>query len=307
MTGKSKVLAYRIDEETEQNIRDSVNATEIDSFIELLRPVEANYKTVNMVKKIIVDLDRYEQVNWAKALVKMDRPIYKVIGAYLLDKNEVYKKEPEFILELVKDFSADEDWNVRQASVDMMENLVTGTDENQLNLIKMLVESDEAHLRRLALLTCKSIAKSATYEDELKAELLDVIEPLLAEEDPYVQTVSSETFNEGFMKYCTEMTLDWLREKINETDNPTVKSTVLTILASRYVEDNIEEALNIIDGMLEESDAQIKKARSSALHKLSENHHDRVSTFLEDRLHIKQAVDHWAELEADGSLNSFTI
>ena len=307
MSGKSKILAYQLDEETEHQLLDAVQAYNIDLFSKHLLSVEANYKSINSIKKIVQQLDKFQQIEWGKKLVKEVTVPHMVIGGYLLDRNSYYKKDPELIIKLVKEYCHHEDWNVRQSSVDLFLRMVAKTENNMAQQMSDFVHSDDPHYRRLALLTAKSIAKSASYELALKKKLLLIIEDILGEEDPYVQTVSSETFSEGYMKYCTEMTLNWLSEKLEDTSSIRVKSTVLNIVGSRYVDEHLENALTIIHQLLPEEDESIKKARSSALHTLSEVHHDRVSSFLESNLHIQQAVDHWAELEADGSLNSFDI
>jgi hypothetical protein len=80
---------------------------------------------------------------------------------------------------------------------------------------------------------------------------------------------------------------------------------LINVGASRHARAHIGEVLEIIDMVLKDDDPQIKKARSAVLHNLSASNQQKVNSFLESRLEIKQAVDHWAELEADGSINFF--
>ncbi|MHA2502245.1 MAG: hypothetical protein ACXAE3_05200 [Candidatus Kariarchaeaceae archaeon] len=305
MEGKNKALSFRIDKELEKELERAFIKRDIEFVKTTFHDIEANYKSINVLKKQCKVLDRREKIDWGRQIIETDHPVHQVMGAYLLDQTMYFTVNRDYILETVDRFCRDENWNVRQAGIDLLERMVAKQEGHEISLLQKYIGSDDAYLRRLLLLTAKEIASSANYKSELKAKLLDVLEVALTENDPYVQTICHETFQDGYLKYCTEMTVNWLNDKISTTDDNHIRSTILAILGSRYVEDEIDNVLSIIDTMLLHDEEEIRKARSAALHILSNRYHDKVSTFLEDRMHIQQALDHWAELEADGTLNSF--
>ena len=64
--------------------------------------------------------------------------------------------------------------------------------------------------------------------------------------------------------------------------------------------DYIDEALIIVEHFLQEDDERVRNARASTLRAIAKYKPLKLSSWLEARLHIQQAVDHWAELASEG-------
>lgn len=288
-----------------KTLETNLKQQDFESFKENLLELELDHTIIRELDKIIQKVPRYQALNLAKELFEAEDERQIVTGGLMLQNMEFYRKEPEYLSRKILEYSNAESWNVRQVIIDLFVQLISNDIDDWKEFLNKTTRSDNIYHRRIALQAANAIAKSAKYDLELKKELLGYIEYLISDDDPQVLTISSEVLGEGFLRNCPELTLDWIKETLKEVKDPFAKSTLINVGASRHARAHIGEVLEIIDMVLKEDDPQIKKARSAVLHNLSASNQQKVNSFLESRLEIKQAVDHWAELEADGSINFF--
>lgn len=294
-----------MNQETEEKLENAIVSKDFETFVKTLSNCEPNYKSITALRRLVNHLGKRKKIEWMKKLQGTDNVILMVTISILIEKTKYWNRENQYVYDIIEEYAKHENWNIRQASVDLFVKLISDEEENALKFFDQCVKIDDLHLKRLALLVGKKIARSSYYEDELKKKLLHKIDPLIYEDDPYIITVSTECFAEGFLKNCTDMTFDWINQRAEEVEDPQAISQLILISSSSSLENHTDEALEVVEKFLKFDNPQIKKARSTALHQLANKKPNKVSHFLETRLDIKQAVDHWAELEADGTLNNF--
>jgi len=89
-------------------------------------------------------------------------------------------------------------------------------------------------------------------------------------------------------------------EEVGKAINSSDKANLTLVVEGK----NQLVTLQLEPKVIEDKNMRVKRARSAALRNLAKYHSKSISFFLEERLNIPQALDHWSELQIDGLLDN---
>ncbi len=278
-----------------------------DDFVNLISTFDLNYKSINQVKQVMSKISPSKAYIWANDLISQDgEDVTKRIAAGLLFiRSEIWNRDQTRAIEIIDQFSKCEEWKIRGIGINLFANCMIKSFDDFFDTFKLFIASDSSKFRRVAISTAQQIATYKGKINFLTKEFLDTLKPYLNEEDAYVNSVSNETFG-SFIKNYPDIFYSWISEKVIEVgDDPKGKASILYMLSNVHATNHFKKSCEIIDMLINDTNIRVKRARSAALRNLAKYHSKDVNAWLESRMNLPQAVDHWSELQIDGLLDSF--
>jgi hypothetical protein len=269
--------------------------------LDLLTTIPVNYKSLNQIKNITKTMDIKDTYDWGMRMLDHDT-VHKIVGVILLENAKIWERDLIKTRDIIIELAKHDDWRIRKASIDLLRKSIIHAYQEFRDIFVEFLNSDNPFNRRVAISVAKEISSLNEKHNNLKDKILELIDPIIHEQNPYVISVANDTLANGFLKFHGSKTNEWILAKAASAQDIIVKISLLSIYTSVSLVDYIDEALSVVEHFLQEDDERVRNARASTLRAIAKYEPSKLSSWLETRLHIKQAVDHWAELESEGLL-----
>lgn len=274
-----------------------------DEFLDLINQWDLNYKSINQVRHSISKNTPSMTYQWGINLLGDNRVSSLIVAGLMMIKAEIWNRDLEKTLEIIEKFSEFEEWRVRGVGINLFSHSLIKRYPDFKDIFKKFINSDSSKLRRVAISTSQEISLYKGKITFMDKDFLDLLTPYLTEKDPYVSSVSNETFG-NYIKNYPDLFYEWIGAKSDVITDDFSKASILYILSNFHATKHLDKSCKIIDKFILEDDGKIKRARSAALRNLAKYHSKNISSWLEKRMNIPQAVDHWSELQIDGLLET---
>ncbi len=284
-----------------KDLETALRLCKYDQCVELLKAYPVNYKSISQIRRIISKEDQDFFIDWSFKLLELD-VVHKIVAGLFLEQSNIWDLRTESTKEIIQQLSVNDDWRIRRTAINLLGKSLIHSQDNFEDLITEFICSNNPFKRRVAVSVAKDISSLSDKYDPLKNKMLDLINPILYEQNQYVITVASDTFANGFLRHHGDQINLWVKSKVKLIEDHYAKAMLLSIYSTQSVAEYLDEALSLIEIFLKDNNEIVKYARSAALRQIAKYDSVKLSSWLEAHLHIKQAVDHWAELEIDGLL-----
>lgn len=250
----------------------AIETQSMDQFIEVLRRLStshANTPTTAMKTKIIKQVDvglkpnSSELFTFACALAKSDSDAAHEIGAVILTR--FYSRYPMEVEQHLRRLANSENWEVREWVASACGEVLAQNFGEFYPTMMEWAQDTAPNVRRAVALAAMYSGK--TRNPTFAHPVLDLLEPLLADSDPYVKrNMGPYAIGAGLLRYYPEAVLsrlyDWSR-----SDNEHVRWNVAMVFTTAEGAKHRGIAKEILRDLSEDSRRTIR----NAVHKANRN------------------------------------
>ncbi|MCY3410595.1 MAG: hypothetical protein INQ03_03055 [Candidatus Heimdallarchaeota archaeon] len=276
-----------------------IREEDIDRFKLLINNWDLNYKSINQVKQGLSRITPSKAFVWANALFEEEVDAYRIVGGLLYIRAEIWNRDYDLAVHRIVELSECEEWKIRGVGINLLTSSLLKQYDDFKELYLQFIDSDSEKLRRVAISSAHQIAVYKGKVNFMDQDFLNHLTPFLTEENSYVNSVSNEAFG-SFLKNYPDLFFNWIETKSSELNDSRSKASILYILSNINATNYVKESCDVIDKFIRDDDIKVKHARSAALRNLAKYHSKEISLWLEKRMNIPQAVEHWSELSVDG-------
>jgi 3-methyladenine DNA glycosylase AlkD len=209
-------------------------------------------------------LNQAELFNAACQFAMLSHPTAKEIAAYLLIK--VYHQNPTEVMEKLSMLADDENWEVREWAASACGEQLANDFDHFYPEMANWVKAESANVRRAAALSVKYACK--TKRAEWANPLLDLIEPLLTDSDPYIKkNLGPFTIGDAMLRAFPVETLNRLNKWIH-LDNIHARWNIVKAFSTAQGAKVAENAIPILSILISDERTEIQRAVKSAMNNL---------------------------------------
>jgi 3-methyladenine DNA glycosylase AlkD len=198
------------------------------------------------------------------------------LGVMLLAEH--YALSPEEADEMMHRLADSENWEVREWAASACGHVLTEHFDHFYPVMETWVRDASGNVRRAVALAVKYAGKSR--REEFAEPLLDLLDPLLADRDPYVKkNLGAYAIGDGLLRYYPENTVRRLQRWIM-IDDETVRWNLATVFKSAEGAKQADRALEVLQLLHADERAAVNKAWQAALKNLTTRRPDLVERLL---------------------------
>lgn len=285
----------KLKRETISRMEKLLVAGDYEAMITLLLEQELHYKTLNQIKNTLYrNIPPYICRTLGKDLVERGKADEIILAGVFLELGMIWKEERETTRKIIRKHSVTEDWKIREVMVNLMKHAIAKDMENYKPLFVELVRSDNVYLKRVAIMAAEKLAASQSKIIDL--EFLHLLDPFIDEKESFITSVATTAFS-TFLTNYPDITVTWVKKHFSEPISDYGKASLLYMFSTHEAKDNVNDALLFLDREIKNNNDRVKHARSAILRNFSAYYPNKVNSWLESKMHIPEAMDHWAELE----------
>lgn len=261
-----------------------LNADNIDGAIDTLKLFgtgsRGTPKTAVKVKAIDYLIhkvnDKSNLMDMAIQLAAFDESTARELSAALLAA--VYPENPHEVSQILRKLADDDDWEVREWAASACGDILTNHFEPFYNEMLEWTKDHSGNVRRAAALAAMYAGKAR--KEEYGERLLDIVEALLTDHDPYVKkNLGPFAIGDGLLRYYPDKVLARLNKWI-EFENENARVNIAKIFSSAEGMKYIGQAKHIVNSLLEDERYKVKKAIIASLNKLNKKYPEFVKEFM---------------------------
>lgn len=217
---------------------------------------------IEVLQKATLD-DPVEGFRLGHKLILTNNPSAKEVGICLVGKN--YNTNPTGVLELFEQVGNDENWEVREWAASGLTHVIVDHHESVLAKLEVWSASPSANLRRMVV-----VASGYAMRDNTRSEahaLLELMEPLMADRDPYVsKNLGPFALGSYAIRWHPEIVAQWL-DTLDLAEEQVAWNVAISF-ASAPFSSTVDCFLNLFLALLVDERKRIKTAIQKALRKL---------------------------------------
>ncbi len=248
--------------------------------------------------KVADVLNKYtqsEKEQLIETLVQKENHFQIAVGLKLAIESKWWIERTEEAIQLIRKYGVDKFWQLRDLSAELLANLVM-QDKEKLKVLHEFAVSKDIRERQLATNAMKLVIK---LEEDL-TPYREIIMTLLNDEDFLVRNnIAYSGFGSVGLKYHPEKTMEFI-QGIADTQEERIRETVLAVLSHDLALKFKDIAFRILEKYLDDNRNAIRRMRHSVFLTLCKEYRDDVRRFLEGRIESEEALEHWANLSAEG-------
>ncbi|MGV3488368.1 MAG: HEAT repeat domain-containing protein [Tuberibacillus sp.] len=248
----------------EQNYNEAIELLNLHAGQNRTSPSTAlKMKAVESIKMSLrADQKRFEWV--AMALADHYQPTAKEIATQLLI--DLYEELPQIVSEKLRILADDSDWEVREWAASACGTLLINHFTALYTIMKAWTADPSPNVRRAASLSVKYACKKR--KEEWAEPLLDLISPLLIDNDPYVKkNLGPFAIGDGLLRAYPDQTLNRVNQWIH-IDNGEARWNIAKIFTTAQGAKNADRALPVLEILINDERPIVKRALKSALNNL---------------------------------------
>lgn len=171
-------------------------------------------------------------------------------------------------------------WEVREWVASACEIILTNNFSEFYPTMLQWTSDKSPNIRRAVAVAVKYAAK--TKKDEYCEKLIDLLEPILSDTDPYVKkNLGDFAIGDGLLKYFPNQVLNRINVWI-ENDNEQVRWNIAKIFSSAEGIKYIEDSIHIICELREDNRTTVKRAVASTLNSIKKRRPDIYNKYFAD-------------------------
>lgn len=213
------------------------------------------------------------------------------VGLVLI--GQLYGHNPPEVAETVLLLADSENWEVREWAASALRRIVSGNFTAILPTIRAWSEHRSANVRRAVVVACGSAAGSCT--DEECRQMLDILTPLLEDDDPYVRkNLGAFAIGDSFLKAQPGQVAEWLGRA---SSHPRAQWNVAMALSAAEAAKHFELLSDLLWKLATDDRNVVRRATYRAVLNLAKRIPEKIYPLLEEwkedtqRTHVHSHVE----------------
>lgn len=271
-----------------RDLEEIIDFLEIDNIIGLT--------DLAKVVDILNQFTQNEKDELIRTLVKKNNDFQNAVGVKLAIESKWWETNLDEVKHLIKNFATHRYWQLRDLSAELLAHLVMAVPD-EMNLLMKYAKSSNVKERQLATNALMLVLKLEEDWEPYR----EVILTLLKDEDFLVRySLAYNGFGGVGLKYHPERTIAYVKELAESFEDEEIKECVLAVLTHDLAKSYLDVALKILSEFMEDNRNSIRRMRQSVLQNFVKENKEEIQRFLELRIELEEALDHWANLAAAG-------
>ncbi|MDP5272848.1 HEAT repeat domain-containing protein [Chengkuizengella axinellae] len=255
-----------------EKLEQSILSNNVESLLNNLKSQATNHaetpkqavknKTLKMIKRLLVT--KKSIYDFGIQLTNSNDIIGEEMGSILIAEH--FELNPEEVNDTLLRLADSDHWEVREWVASACSIILVHHFQEYYPRFYLWTKDESPNVRRAVAVAVKYVSRSKNQE--IADSLIDLVEPLLSDQDSYVKkNLGAFAIGDGLLKYYPHQVMDRIRNWIS-IDDENVRWNIAKIFSSaegmKYIEDSIEQ-FNIL---MNDSRPTVKKAVNSTVNKL---------------------------------------